>query len=142
MGAIGLLGSAETDRLWRNGRQEARCQLQRRGAALPQSHSTLLDFTRESLGTIHCTREREREREWLQSAGNCPSKIFGSYVTLAFSSDRRGGPRASTKYFYRGLTFSGTARTHKKRSGVQQRCVSGWAWLHGSGFLTTVSDLF
>ena len=53
------------------------------------------------------------------------------------------GAPIPTKYFWRAPpTFGSRARTHKKRSGVQQRCVSSWAWLHGSGFLTTMSDLF
>ena len=53
------------------------------------------------------------------------------------------GAPIPTKYFWRAPpTFGSRARSHKKRSGVQQRCVSSWAWLHGSGFLTTMSDLF
>ena len=44
------------------------------------------------------------------------------------------GAPIPTKYFWRAPpTFGSRARSHKKRSGVQQRCVSSWAWLHGSG---------
>ena len=44
------------------------------------------------------------------------------------------GAPIPTKYFWRAApTFGSWARSHKKRSGVQQRCVSSWAWLHGSG---------
>ena len=124
-----MLGLAEEDytpplQEWeaRGKRRDERCQLERRG------------FTRESPETIcWCTpREREREIGSNQPITVCQRFWFLRDARFLFASFDSCAVRSSSKYFHRGLTFGGKARTHKKRSGVQQRCVWSWAWLQGA----------
>ena len=104
--------------LCRNGRRQEVGDANCRGAA----------FTQVTQHNLLHSRERE-------SGSNLPITVRFWFLhdALAFSLYRCTGAVWSwTKYFYRGLTFGGTARTHKKRSGVQQRCVWSWAWLQGA----------